>query len=106
MADEIASLMVKIGGDASGLDNALKGVKGSVDGLASGMKTIGVGLTAAVTVPLVAIGAAAMKASSDVNGAYREIQRQTGATGVEMDKLKATFKDVFSTVPASAADVA
>jgi len=106
MADTVAELMVKIGGDASGLDNALKGVKGSVDGLASGMKTIGVGLTAAVTVPLVAIGAAAMKASSDVNGAYREIQRQTGATGTELAKLKEDFRDVFSTVPASAADVA
>src|SRR5665647_3695942 len=105
MADTVAELMVKIGGDASGLESALQGAKGSVDGLASGMKSIGVGLTAAVTVPLVALGAAAMKASSDVNGAYREIQRQTGATGTELATLKQSFKDVFSTVPASADEV-
>jgi len=103
---EIADLMVKIGGDASGLESALKGARGAVEGVASGMKSVGVGLTAAVTVPLVALGAAAMKASADVGGAYRSIQRETGATGTELAGLKTAFDTVFKTVPASADDVA
>jgi phage-related minor tail protein len=105
MAD-VAELMVKIGGDASGLESALKGAQGAVEGVASGMKSVGVGLTAAVTVPLVALGAAAMKASADVGGAYRSMQRETGATGTELAGLKTAFDTVFKTVPASADDVA
>lgn len=47
-----------------------------------------------------------MKASADIGGAYRSIQRETGATGKELTGLKTAFDTVFKTVPASADDVA
>jgi len=106
MADTVAELMVKIGGDASELKNAVNDAKGAVSSLGSGLSSVGKGLTIGVTAPILAIGAAAMKASSDVGGAYRSIQRETGATGTELAGLKTAFKDVFSTVPASADEVA
>jgi phage-related minor tail protein len=106
MADEIAQLMVKIGGDTGDLKKALDDAQGSIKSFGSGITSVGMALTAGITVPLVALGAAALKASADVNGALRQIQRETGLTGEGLDNAKQQFKDLFSTVPASAGEVA
>ena len=41
-----------------------------------------------------AIGAALYKVGADFNTAYNKIQKQTGATGKELDTLKGSFKNV------------
>lgn len=105
-ADDV---IVKFGADISGLSSGIKDAQGQVEGfgssiksLGSGVTTLGLALTAGITVPLVALGALALKSSSDVGGAFNEIQRNTGATGATLDGLKQSFTDVFKTVPVDA----
>jgi phage-related minor tail protein len=106
---DIAEIMIKLKGDASDLERASSQAKSSFSGLQSGLAGIGKGsmavgaaLTAGITVPLMAIGALALKSSSDIGGAFRVITQQTGATGATLESLKGTFKTVFSTVPVDA----
>lgn len=60
----------------------------------------------AVAAAAVAIGAAALKLAGDFDEAYDSIQVTTGATGKELDGLKDSFKNVFSSIPADGGDVA
>ena len=106
---DIAEVRILIKGDASSLQNASNQAKSGLSDLSSGLKgigtagmAVGAALTAGITVPLTAIAAFAMKASSDVGGAFRVIQQQTGATGATLTSLKQTFTDVFNSVPVDA----
>jgi len=105
MAVDIAELMIKIGGDASELKNAVSDAKGSVESLSSTLGSVGKGLTVGVTAPIVAIGAAALKAASDVGSGYREIQRHTTDTGAALTALKGVYDNVFSSVPVGAKEL-
>jgi TP901 family phage tail tape measure protein len=63
-------------------------------------------MTAGLTVPLMGIAAFAMKSASDVGGAFKIIQKATGATGPQFDSLKGSFKDVFGKMPVDANEAA
>lgn len=67
---------------------------------------VGKGLTAAVTLPIIAIGAMAMKSAGDFAMANRVFQQHAGATGPKLDAMNASFKRVFSTVSENAAQTA
>ena len=56
--------------------------------------------TVALTVPLLAIGAAGLKAALDVDDAYDKIRTGTGATGKTLAGLQESFNKVARTTPA------
>lgn len=98
-------------GASDSVSSAFKGIdtKGAETGMSSfgdSIKKIGIGLTAVITGPLAAFGAASLAASADIGKGYREIQKQTGDTGVELEKLKGSFKNVFANVPEDSTKVA
>jgi TP901 family phage tail tape measure protein len=126
MSEPFESLVAEIGGDLSGLDKALHDgdkklsqfgqgassagfdgwigkITSSFSGLGGEIASFGKSLTGWLA-PVSALGALALAASSDVNKAFREIRVGTGATGENLAALKKDFANVFSTVPASAAD--
>jgi glutaredoxin len=106
VATTLTELMVKITGDPSGLTAAVATAKGEVSGLQSSLGNLSnIGL-ATVTVPIVAIGAAAIKSGLDVQSAYSQIQNVTGATGTKLDELKQRFDTVAANVPESFSQVA
>ncbi|MFB7798930.1 phage tail tape measure protein [Isoptericola sp. NPDC056134] len=56
--------------------------------------------TAGLTLPLLAVGAAGLKAALDVDDAYDKIRAGTGATGKTLEGLQASFDKVAKTTPA------
>jgi len=52
------------------------------------------------------LGTFALDAASEVNAALRDLRVGTGATGEELKGFQQIFRDVFSSIPASAKDVA
>ena len=103
---ELEDVKFNIIGDTSGVDQAVSKTTSSMKSLGSSLTTLGAGLTAGVTVPLMAIGALALKSASDVGGAFNTIKKETLATGKELESLQNTFKTVFSTVPVDASAAA
>ena len=73
--------------------------------LGSGLTSVGKGLTEAVTLPIVGIGAAALESYNNVNKAYANIRAATGQTGQSLTNLQGMFKDLASQVPNSFNDV-
>ena len=97
-----AGFLSSITSAVSGAEKSLSGMGGSMTG---SMKGVGGLMTAGITAPIVAIGMFAIKSSSDVNGAMTNMVRATNTTGGAVDKLKTSFKNVFTSVPESAAQV-
>jgi TP901 family phage tail tape measure protein len=83
------------------LEKATRSVEQRTDSL----KQAGVGMTAAFTVPLLALGALSMKAASDFEGAVFAIRSGTGATGEALTKLTGSYEKVFADVPDAALKV-
>src|ERR1700741_203511 len=121
LSNETAGLRVALTAEQTALkaeEAALKAARAEAEKAASAHKklgedirdagqnlsTIGRNVTLA-TAPLLALGAAALLASTDVNSGLREIRVRTGETGASLDGLKASFKTVFANVPADAAEV-
>ncbi|MCX7973737.1 MAG: phage tail tape measure protein, partial [Candidatus Aminicenantes bacterium] len=110
---EIKSLLVKISADVSELAKALNDSKSKLAETGKAFKTVGTALTAAVTVPLVGIGTAAIKAAMDATesenlfevamgemaGAARawseDLRKQLGLNAYEVRKNVATFYSMF-----------
>jgi len=83
------------------------------DSLSSGMKSagtrisgVGRGMTMGLTAPLVALAGASIAASESVDDAMDTIRIGTDATGAALEGLRASFTTLFSTIPASAGEVA
>lgn len=66
---------------------------------------VGKGLSTNVTAPIVGVAAASIAAFNVVDEGLDTIVKKTGATGDAMGELKESFNNVYSTVPASAAEV-
>jgi TP901 family phage tail tape measure protein len=105
----LGDFVVRINGDITGFIAALAGAKAGMAGMGAAVgawNAIGVGMSAALTVPIMAVGAVALASAQEVVKGYSIITGQTGATGAELEKLKSQFRDVFSNVPQSATQVA
>ncbi len=110
---EIKSLLVKISADVSELAKALKDSKSKLQEVGRSFQTIGAGLSAAVTLPLVGIGTAAIKAAMEAQesenlfevsmgemaGAARawseDLRKQLGLNAYEVRKNVGTFYNMF-----------
>ena len=89
--------------DASQLEGDLDQAATSTEKKVQG---IGKALTAALTGPILGIGAAVFASTEQVNEAFATIQAGTGASGEALAGLEADFREVFSTVPAQSQQVA
>lgn len=74
----------KLGQDAEQSSKKLRTMVGTMESVGKAGKT----MSLAVTLPLVAIGAAALKSSADFERSGNVMQAISGATGEEMDKMK------------------
>ncbi len=62
--------------------------------LSSGLTSFGTSLTAALTLPLVGIGTAAIKASADFDSSMRLVSARGDITGADLDRLKKQAEDL------------
>ena len=74
--------------------------------LGSSLKTVGSALTKSVSVPLLALGAGAIKVAGDFEAGMSEVSAITGATGKDMEALEQQAKKLGATTKFSATDAA
>lgn len=74
--------------------------------LGSSLKTVGSALTKSVSVPLLALGAGAIKVAGDFEAGMSEVSAITGATGKDMEALEQQAKKLGATTKFSARDAA
>lgn len=112
-------ILVKIRADMQDLETGLKKATESidkeskkwentlaaVDRTGRGLSTVGAGLTAGVTVPLVAAGLASTKMAGDYEAATNKLQADTDATAQEMEAFKAIASEIGPAYGLSAIDV-
>ena len=93
---------------STGIGNEVGGSKGGIMQMAGLLGKGGPwGIAAGAAVAgAAAIGVGLYKMGDSFESAYRSIARNTGATGKDMDSLKAAFKDVAKSGPASFDQVA
>jgi phage-related minor tail protein len=114
MADA-GELKVVVSADISDFQKDMKKVTseiGNVQKQMSGLQkagqslsSIGGSLTKGLTLPLMAVGTAAMVAWKQVDEGLDTIVTKTGATGKALEDLQKSFKKVAQTVPASMQEV-
>ena len=117
---DIFTLMGKIIIDSSSAQDALHKIEEKVGGVGDklttagekiskfgdGMTKVGTNLTTKVTLPLVGIGTAIVKASSDFEAGMSKVQAISGASGEDLDKLKEKAKEMGATTKFSATESA
>ena len=63
------------------------------------MQTVGTGLTKYVTGPIVALGAASVKAFDEVKNGLNIVASKTGATGKELEAMQTSARNLAKTIP-------
>ncbi len=98
------TVVVRILGDSKGLNTALAESDAKVGGFGKslgGLSTAAVATGAVIAGSFVAAGVGLFKLGSDFHDAFSQIRVATGATGVQLDSLEGSFKNVLSVRPDS-----
>lgn len=69
-------------------------------------QTVGLGLSAALTAPLIGMGAAALKSSIDFESAFAGVKKTVAGTPEELNKINVAFREMAKATPASAVELA
>lgn len=77
-----------------------------LNGLGNAMQTVGGVATKTLTVPLMGVGLAAMKVSTDFEAGMSNVKAVSGATGTEFEKLRQRAIDLGASTTFSATEVA
>lgn len=101
----IGSLLVKIGADISDLDSGIGSASSKLQEFGKTTAKVGAGLTAGVTLPLVAVGATAIKASTDINAAMANIA-SLGVPTERVNELKTSVQQMAIETGKSTDDLA
>jgi TP901 family phage tail tape measure protein len=98
MSNVVGSIMAKMMLNIDNFSSNLSKVQSSIemtgkkleglDKFGAGLISVGGALTKGVTLPILAIGAAAVKTSSDFNASMSKVQAISGATGEQLASLK------------------
>lgn len=102
---EVGSLWVRLLGNTKGFEDAMKGVSKTLAATGERMQAVGTGMSKSVTLPIMAVGTAAIAAATSVEGAMATIRAGTGATGDNLAALGEDFRAVFKKVPENAQQV-
>lgn len=82
----------------------LQAVSANLDKVGQKATETGSKLTAGVTAPIVAVGAAAVKAYDEVDAGADIITTKTGATGAALEDMQSRMQNLAETIPASFED--
>ena len=93
MAERIKGLTIQIGGDTSGLDAAIKRTQKTLATTGAKITSVGKTLTKAVTLPIVALGTAAVKSFADVDKTMTLVNATMNNTAEEAQLLNKAMKE-------------
>ena len=109
----LGSLVVKIVGDNTSFNKSIAATQAQLNRSTKGLQTvaknisgIGMSMTKGLTVPLVAIGAAATKSAIDFESAFAGVRKTVNATEEEFGTLEKGIRDMAKRMPASASEIA
>ena len=100
---EYLSAMDEVVGKASKTVDQVEGRLAAFGNIGASLASVGASLTAAVTVPILGIGAAILASGKQFDSASDTIRIGTGAIGDQLKSLEGSFKAVFAQVPSTAA---
>jgi len=103
---QVASIFVKVGADIAEFSKKMDKVGQGLQQTGDRMKSVGMSMTAGITVPLAAIGTAAGASAVAFENAMKTVRAGTGATGEALEELGQILKNVYAEVPASMGDIA
>lgn len=103
---EIAKLWASIGADLSGLETGLASARTKLQGASQSMGRAGRNLSLAVTAPVVAAGAGALKMASDFDQSMRNVNSVLLMNEEQFQAMKEDVIDFSLTTRASATEVA
>lgn len=89
------------GGVAGAIAAEFKEVGSKLDSIGEKMSSFGADLTKNVTGPILAVGAASLKAFDEVDGAYDTVIKKTGATGEALKGMTDIVNDIATDIPTS-----
>jgi TP901 family phage tail tape measure protein len=79
---------------------------GKLANLGGSVRTLGTAITASLTLPVLAVGAASTKAAITWETAFTGVRKTVAGTKSELDSLGASLRDLSTTQPTSANDLA
>ena len=99
-------LRVNLTGNSSKLTSALSSASGKLDAFGSKMKSVGSSMTASLTLPLVAVAAAATKMAFDFDKSMGQIESLVGIAGDKVKQMGETAKTMAVNTGKSANEAA
>ena len=103
---KLSDLVVGIGADTRGLTRGLNTAQRKVRDFSRAMQSAGKTMSASITAPVVALGAAATKTAANFEFSMAKVQAVSGFTADEMQRLEKQAKDLGGSTSKSASDVA
>jgi len=115
MATELSRLLVVVGAKTEEFGKAFKDIEKQIasterklDGftkIGERFKKVGLAISAAVTLPLVGLGAAAIKTSVDLESAFAGVRKTVDGTEEEFAALKQQFDDMAKRIPIAVTEI-
>lgn len=106
MAEKQSRIAILLDLNAKGFDAQLARAQRDLRRFGSQMKSVGRGMSLAVTAPLLAVGGASIKLAIDFEKAMAKVQAISGATKTEFDSLSASARHFGATTAFTASEVA
>lgn len=91
--------------EQSEINNSWVKVGENINKVGQKTETVGKALAKGVTAPVLGVGAAAIKAFTEVDEGLDTVVQKTGATGRAAKDLEKSFKEVYGNFPASSSEV-
>ncbi|MBM4078762.1 MAG: hypothetical protein FJ278_03615, partial [Planctomycetes bacterium] len=103
LVDEVTGTAEKVKGSLKDVGEEARGLKGTLNEAFGGLAKIGGGMIiggiGAAAAAVTGLGAAALAAGMDFDSAFDTLIQQTGASGEELEALKADVTTVFKSLP-------
>lgn len=106
MAAKVGQVVIDLLLNTAKFETDVKKAARSLKSVGKEMQTAGKALSVSVTAPILAAGAAFVKAASDIKEGMKTIRMETGETGKALEELGGAMRSVLSKVPASVNEVA
>lgn len=101
----LAELIVRIGADATQFEKHMGKVERALNKTSRTLTDVGGKLTTGLTLPLVAAGGGALKASIDFESAFAGVRKTVDATDEELAEMRQGILDMSKELPASVTEI-
>ena len=95
----LRNLETELGSTKKSFSSVMADAGAKVTQLGNKVSGAGTKITKGVTVPLIAVGTAALKSFDEVDNGYDTIVKKTGATGKQLASLQKSADNVFGSMP-------